>query len=569
MWDVTAALAADVAPSAPSAPSAPPAVTCQKPIREKTSLTFQPAEQDDDSAKYTQEFAEYVTKAAQFSRACDEAITEMLVCGLAGTVVMGFMWVLFLWLFAGVIVFVALAVLVITLLAITIICYVRAGWAPNLDDYVNSTAVGAQNLGEYNYENLSTSDNKTAYGAMAVIMTVILALVLIMLVMWRKCIARCVAIIRESTKVFKVIPSMMVWPLITIVFLTATYIWAFTVAAYIFYSDEATYSDNFDKVAKAIEDAREASGTNSSASAGDYLTDDPSTQKWVLFWVHLFGVLWVVEFIKACAWITMSGAVCYWYFFKDDADKQEKFPLLNSCRRVMRYHLGSAAFGAFVIAVCQLIRYMLATLDWYTKDLQDSNLFFRMAIKCSQCAMYCLQKTIEFVSYFGFVYIALEGKNFCWSCKETFKFLLTPKNAVQTAVNKVVEKLVVLIIAWTTPTLMALVCYGWLSNNSEYMQDNNPLYPCVLVWIGSFALAGAIATVFECTIDTIFLCSFKDAAEYDGKYMSKDMREAFGIDKPPPAGITAVQTSADYKEHKDLAAKKQEEGGSSDPTIRA
>jgi len=235
----------------------------------------------------------------------------------------------------------------------------------------------------------------------------------------------------------------------------------------------------------------------------------------------------------------------------------------------MRYHLGSAAFGAFVIAVCQLIRYMLATLDWYTKDLQDSNLFFRMAIKCSQCAMYCLQKTIEFVSYFGFVYIALEGKNFCWSCKETFKFLLTPKNAVQTAVNKVVEKLVVLIIAWTTPTLMALVCYGWLSNNSEYMQDNNPLYPCVLVWIGSFALAGAIATVFECTIDTIFLCSFKDAAEYDGKYMSKDMRKAFGIDEPLPAGITAVQTSADYKEHKDLAAKKQEEGGSSDPTIRA
>ena len=546
---------------------------CKNPIKESTSLTFrafQPDEQDADSTKYTQKFAEYVTKAAQFSRACEEAVPEMLICGLVGTVLMGFAWVVFLWLFAGVIVFVAFAVLVITLLAITIICYVRAGWAPNPDDYGNSTLV-LQNLGEFKYEDLSTGDNKTAYGAMAVIMTVILALVLIMLVMWRKCITRCVAIIRESTKVFKVIPSMMVWPLITIVFLTATYIWAFTVAAYIFYSDEATYSDNFDKVAKAIEDAREASGTNSSGT--DYWaalgTDDPSTQKWVLFWVHLFGVLWVVEFIKACAWITMSGAVCYWYFFKDDADKQEKFPLLNSCRRVMRYHLGSAAFGAFVIAVCQLIRYMLATLDWYTKDLQDSNLFFRMAIKCSQCAMYCLQKTIEFVSYFGFVYIALEGKNFCWSCKETFKFLLSPKNAMQTAVNKVVEKLIVLIIAWTTPTLMALICYGWLSNKSDYMQDNNPLYPCILVWIGSFALAGAIATVFECTIDTIFLCSFKDAAEYDGKYMSKDMRKAFGIDEPLPAGITAVQTSADYKEHKDLATKKQEEGGSSDPTIRA
>ena len=568
MWDVTAALERGVTNT-----------QCDKPIKESTSLTFRafpPDELDDaDSTKYTQKFAEYVTKAAQFSRACEEAIPEMLICGLLGTVLMGFAWVVFLWLFAGVIVFVAFAVLVITLLAITIICYVRAGWAPNPDDYGNSTLV-LQNLGEFKYEDLSTGDNKTAYGAMAVIMTVILALVLIMLVIWRKCITRCVAIIRESTKVFKVIPSMMIWPLISIVFLTAVYIWAFAVAGYIFYTDETTYSEYADKAAKAIEEARAAnSGSGesiaaSSASVANLFTDaDPSTQKWVLFWVHLFGVLWVVEFIKACAWITMSGAVCYWYFFKDDKDKQESYPLLNSCRRVMRYHLGSAAFGAFVIAVCQLIRYMLATLDWYTKDLQNSNLVFRMAIKCSQCAMWCLQKTIEFVSYFGFVYVALEGKNFCWSCKETFKFLLSPKNAMQTAVNKVVEKLIVLIIAWTTPTLMALICYGWLSNKSDYMQDNNPLYPCILVWIGSFALAGAIATVFECTIDTIFLCSFKDAAEYDGKYMSKDMREAFGIDAPPPAGISAVQTSADYKEHKDLADKKQAEEGSSDPTIRA
>ena len=60
--------------------------------------------------------------------------------------------------------------------------------------------------------------------------------------------------------------------------------------------------------------------------------------------------------------------------------------------------------------------------------------------------------------------------------------------------------------------------------------DNNPLYPAAIVWVGSFFLAEAISTVFECTIDTIFLCSFKDAAEYDGKYMSKEMKDAFGME---------------------------------------
>ena len=415
-------------------PDDPDPVACEKPITEVTSLTFKPSSQDDDSYQYTQKFASYVTKAAQFSRACEEAWVEMLVCIIGGTVAMGFMWVVFLWLFAGVIVFVAFAVLVITLLAITIICYVRAGWAPSLGDYLNSTDVtsGTASVGgmEFSYDDIATSDNQTAYGAMAIIMTILLALVIVMLVIWRKCIARCVAIIRESTKVFKVIPSMMVWPLVTIFWLSCTYVWAFFVAAYIFYADVGTYQDNLQTVTRAIESA-----TNSSSSVDEYL-DDPETSQWVMFFVHLFGVLWVVEFIKACAWITMSGAVCYWYFFKDDADKHERFPLLNSCRRVMRFHLGSAAFGALILAICQLIRYILATVDWYTKDLQDKNLLFKMAIKCSQCAMWCLQKTIEFISYFGFVYVALEGKNFCWSCKETFKFLLTPKNAAQTAVNK-------------------------------------------------------------------------------------------------------------------------------------
>ena len=85
---------------------------CDKPVKEVKSLTFTPELQDAESADLTQKFAEYVTKAAQFSRACEEALTEMLVTGIAGTIIMGFLWVVFLWLFAGVIVFVALTVLV-------------------------------------------------------------------------------------------------------------------------------------------------------------------------------------------------------------------------------------------------------------------------------------------------------------------------------------------------------------------------------------------------------------------------------------------------------------------------
>jgi len=511
---------------------------CERTVTETTAVAFAPADRTDETSVLTQEFAEYVTFAFQFTRALDEAIPEMVVCGIVGPIVMGFAWVVFLWLFAGVIVVLALVLLMALLLSVTIVCFVKSGWASNLESYLNSTSAEIQVSA---YTSAGSEDEETAYKAAAIIMTVITLLVAIMLMIWRKCIQRCIAIIRESTKVFRTIPSLIIWPIITITFLSLTLVWGIIIPFYIFYGDVESYYDNYLEVVEAV-----AAATNASADASDYLSDETAMQ-WVLFFIHLFGVLWMLEFVRACAWITMSGAVCYWYFFRENEEHKEKYPVLNAARRVLRFHLGSAAFGAFVIAVCQLIRYILATIDYYTKDLQDANFLYKMCIKCAQCGMWCLQKTIEFVSYYGFIFTALEGSSFCVSCKNTFAFLLTPKNAAQAAVNKTVEKIIVLIISWTTPTLLALVCYAALDQEEEYTDENNPLYPAIVVWIGAFFLSEAIATVFECTIDTIFLCSFKDAAEYEGKFMSADMREAFGLDVAEQEAVP-VQTAAATKE---------------------
>ena len=69
------------------------------------------------------------------------------------------------------------------------------------------------------------------------------------------------------------------------------------------------------------------------------------------------------------------------------------------------------------------------------------------------------------------------------------------------------------------------------------------------------------ALVFECTIDTIFLCSFKDAAEFDGKYMSAEMREAFGLDVADQEA-KPILTAKDFKD-------KHPSKGSAPPTVTA
>jgi hypothetical protein len=523
---------------------------CERVITKVTTVVFKPEEQNDDSSRLTQEFASYVNTVYVFTRSLEKGLHAMITMSVLGPILMGFVWVFLLWLLAGFIVWFALLSVVAMLVVVTVVCYIKAGWVVGaLKDAFNVSIYDAVGVNEDTYSDILTSEHTDAYGVMAIIMTIVTALVVVMLIMWRRCIKRCIAIVRESTKVFRTIPMLIPWPLVTIAFLSAVLTWGVMVPFYIFYGDVETYYDSYAAVVDALAEA-----SSGDSDLTDYLKS-AEAHKWVMFLIHVFGVIWVVEFVKACAWITMSGAVSWWYFFKDDEDHRETFPVINSAKRVGRYHLGSAAFGAGIIAVCQFIRYMLATLDYYTKDLQDQNFLYKVAIKCAQCAMWCLKQTIEFVSYYGFVYIAMDGYAFCPACRKTFGFLMVPKHAVQTAVNKTVEKIIVVIIAWTTPTFCALICYAWLNGDSSYAAENNALYPAIITWGLAFFLSESIAAVFECTIDTIFLCSFKDEAEYDGKYMSTDMREAFGLDLAE-AEATPIVTSGDFEKGQKLAKEK-------------
>ena len=90
-----------------------------------------------------------------------------------------------------------------------------------------------------------------------------------------------------------------------------------------------------------------------------------------------------------------------------------------------------------------------------------------------------------------------------------------------------VEKLLVFTITLTTPIVCAFAC--WASLNAQDFL--NPLYPSALIFVIAFFIAESIATLFECTIDTIYVCSFRDAKEFGGKFMTDELRDAFGLDE--------------------------------------
>jgi len=90
------------------------------------------------------------------------------------------------------------------------------------------------------------------------------------------------------------------------------------------------------------------------------------TTRWV-FLYDLFGMFWINAFlISSCQFILAVG-VCTWYF-THTADSGGSAQLYRGFVWILRYHLGSIAFGSMIIAICEFARFMF---NYYRKFMMS------------------------------------------------------------------------------------------------------------------------------------------------------------------------------------------------------
>ncbi|KAJ8300612.1 hypothetical protein KUTeg_022131 [Tegillarca granosa] len=86
---------------------------------------------------------------------------------------------------------------------------------------------------------------------------------------------------------------------------------------------------------------------------------------------NLFMLFWLVNFFIALGQMTLAGAFSSYYWAFEKPKDIPSFPLLCAFGRCFRYHLGSLAFGSFIIAVIQIIRVLLEYLDSKLKGSEN------------------------------------------------------------------------------------------------------------------------------------------------------------------------------------------------------
>lgn len=83
-------------------------------------------------------------------------------------------------------------------------------------------------------------------------------------------------------------------------------------------------------------------------------------------------------------------------------------------------HMGSLAFGSFIIAVIRFIRIVFIYAAQKFAKASGENVVAKTIVKVGMCVLGCLEKICDYINSSAFAYIAVSGKGFCHSALSAF-----------------------------------------------------------------------------------------------------------------------------------------------------
>lgn len=224
---------------------------------------------------------------------------------------------------------------------------------------------------------------------------------------------------------------------------------------------------------------------------------------------HLFGLLWFNAFVIACTQFVIASSVCLWYF-SQGTGQGASGTIRKSIYRLIRYHLGSIAFGSLILAIIQMIRLILAYLQAQAKKMQGKQgKMISLALGCLQCYVACFERFIKFLNKNAYIQIALTGKNFCFSAKEAFFLIL--RNPIRFGVVNGIGTIFILFGKVFVASLTALAAFLVITRWDKYSDKiYSPFFPTVVVFIFAYGIAAVFMSVYGLAADTILACFVVD-----------------------------------------------------------
>lgn len=240
-------------------------------------------------------------------------------------------------------------------------------------------------------------------------------------------------------------------------------------------------------------------------SIGDYTGGDM-----LYTYYYLFSGLWVVAWISATGQYVIIVFSSIWYYHQKE-DSEAHSPLSTGIKWAFLKNIGSIAFGAFFVAVIEMLRIILEFVIQQTKQQQSGAT--ETVANCARCCLGCLQKIIECINRTAYTFIALSGEKYCVSARKGISLALANPvyMLILSGVGEAIQMLGNLLIS----TLTSIIFYFMAGLN--YGETSRGVVPVLLVFLMTYLIASIFMGVETTSADAMIICFFIDN-EFENKH---------------------------------------------------
>ncbi|EMC93522.1 hypothetical protein BAUCODRAFT_37210 [Baudoinia panamericana UAMH 10762] len=231
-----------------------------------------------------------------------------------------------------------------------------------------------------------------------------------------------------------------------------------------------------------------------------------------------FAMYWVSEWLKNTIHVTISGVYGAWYFTPNNPPKG---PTRGAARRALTYSFGSISLGSLLVAIINMLRQACSIAQ--QQEANSGNFAASCAFCILQCIIGLLDWAVQFINRYAFSYMALYGKNYIESAKDTWR--LIKDRGIDALVNECLIGPVLTMGATFVAYACALLAYLYLVFTDPAYNSNGQFTPVVVAF--AFLIGLQIANCFTVPlssgIDTLFV-----AAAWDPEVLMRQHPELYG-----------------------------------------
>ncbi|XP_073392196.1 choline transporter protein 1 isoform X2 [Physcomitrium patens] len=392
----------------------------------------------------------------------------LVVCGGIAPLVLSIAYLVLVRYFVGVLTWITIILLNVLTALVTLFFYIKAGWIGK--DVVTGV------IGDGANKVLSSSASEANHlKIVAVIMSIVFVVVVLVTLVLIKRLIIAVAVIKVATKAMGAIPSLLIYPIIPFIFQSAFLI--YWVAGFLYLVSAGTVTRNNCNNSCAAYDL--TAGLVTDTNCCGYDVHQSKNLVWAILY-QIFGFFWTTQFITACCLTTIAGAVAAYYWARGDTANMGWLPVLSSAKRVFRYSLGSMALGSLLVAIIEMIRFLLEMLRKKLKALEAApgGCFITICCCCVQCCLGCIEWTIKFINRNAYIVIAINGKGFCRAAGKATGLIVN--NVLRVAAVNIIGDMILFlgkVVVSLASALFAFLMLDTKQYKTGHSKVSSPLFP--------------------------------------------------------------------------------------------